>query len=78
LPKQFCSIRSSLVAELATATKQVANIVDRLKVLASGGNHASAKDRKEIFELSARRNASIVECGQLLQKLGAHRTKHDC
>jgi len=66
------------VAELATATKQVANIVDRLKVLASRGNHASAKDRKEIFELSARRNASIAECGQLLQKLGAHRTKHDC
>jgi hypothetical protein len=53
-------------------------MVDRLKVLASHGNRASARDRKEILELSIGSNAVIVECGQLLQKLGAHRTEHDC
>ena len=78
MPKQFCSIRSGLVVELTTATNHVAKVVDRLKVLASLGKSASAKDRKEIFELSNRRNKGIVKCGQLLQKLGAHRTKHDC
>jgi hypothetical protein len=78
LPKQFCPIRSRLVAELTTATNQVANIVDRLKLLATRGNLTSVKERKEILDLSSRRNASIVECGQLLQKLGAHRTEHDC
>ena len=78
MPKQFCSIRSSLVAELTTATNHVAKMVDRLRVLASHGNRASARDRKEILELSIGRNAVIVECGQLLQKLGAHRTEHDC
>ena len=66
------------MAELTAATEQVTNIVDRLKVLASRGNRASAKERKEIVDLGSRRNAGIVECGQLLQKLGAHRTKHDC
>jgi hypothetical protein len=66
------------VADLTTATKQVANIEDRLKVLTSRGNRGSAENRKEILELSIQRNASIVECGQLLQKLGTHRTKHDC
>ena len=66
------------MAELTTATNQVANIVDRLKVLASRGNRASAEERKEIVDLSSRRNATIVECGRLLQKLGAHRAKHDC
>jgi hypothetical protein len=66
------------VAELTTATKQVAKIMDRLKVLGSRGNRASAEERKEIVDLSNRRNTSIVECGQLLQKLGAHRTEHDC
>jgi hypothetical protein len=60
------------------ATKQAANIVDRLKVLASRGSRTSANEREEIVDLSSRRNASIVKCGQLLKKLGAHRTKHDC
>jgi len=78
LPKEFCPIRSSLVAELTTATKQIANIVDRLKVLASRGNRASFEDQKEILDLNNRRNASVVKCGKLLQKLGAHRTEHDC
>jgi hypothetical protein len=78
LPKEFCSIRTSLVAELTTATKQVTNIVVRLKVLASRGNRASAEERKEIVDLSNCRNTSIVKCGRLLQKLGAHRTEHDC
>ena len=78
MPKVFCPIRSSLVAELTAATEQVTNIVDRLKVLASRGNRASAKERKEIVDLSDRRNTSIVKCGRLLQKLGAHRAEHDC
>ena len=78
MPKQFCPIRSRLVAELTTATNQVANIVDRLKVLASRGNRASAEEREEIVDLSSRRNTSVVKCGKLLQKLGAHRTEHDC
>jgi hypothetical protein len=67
-----------LVAELTTATNDVAKIVDRLKVLATLGNTVSARDRKEILDLSNRRNTSIVKCGRLLQRLGAHRTKHDC
>jgi hypothetical protein len=66
------------VAELTTATNHVAKMVDRLKVLASHGNRASAEERKEIVDLSSSRNTSIVKCGQLLKKLGAHRTKHDC
>jgi hypothetical protein len=78
LPKEFCPIRSMLVAELTTATNDVAKIVDRLKVLATLGNTVSARDRKEILDLSNRRNTSIVKCGRLLQRLGAHRTKHDC
>jgi hypothetical protein len=66
------------VAELTAATEQVTNIADRLKVLASRGNRASDEERKEIVDLSNCRNTSIVKCGQLLKKLGAHRTKHDC
>ena len=76
--KEFCPVRSRLVAELTTATKQVTNIVDRLKVLASRGNRASFEDQKEILDLSNRRNTSVVKCGQLLQKLGTHRAEHDC
>jgi hypothetical protein len=78
LPKQFCSIRSGLIAEFTAATNQVATILDRLKALANLGKSASAKDRKEIFELGNRRNKGIVTCGQLLQTLGNHRAEHDC
>jgi len=76
--KEFCPVRSSLVAELTAATKQVTNIVDRLKVLAAHGNRVSAEECKEILDLSNRRNTGMVKCGRLLQKLGAHRAKHDC
>jgi len=66
------------VAQLTTASNQVDKIVNRLKVLASLGDSASANDREEIVELSSRRNADIVECGRLLQNLGNHRAAHDC
>jgi len=69
LPKEFCSIRSRLVAELTAATNRVTKTVDQLKV---------AKDREEIIELGNRRNQGIVKCGRLLQKLGNHRAEHDC
>jgi hypothetical protein len=77
LPKQFCPIRSSIVAELTTATGELANIVDRLKVLAAHKNGV-ADSNKEFRELNSRRNTITVECGELLQKLGAHRAEHDC
>jgi hypothetical protein len=78
LPKQFCPIRSDLVAQLTSASIHVTETVDLLKVLSNLRNRNSAKNRKEIFELTTRRNAGIVECGQLLQKLGDHRNEHDC
>jgi hypothetical protein len=77
LPKQFCPIRSSIVAELTTATGELANIVHRLRVLAAHKNGVAASN-KQFRELSSRRNTITVECGQLLQKLGAHRIEHDC
>jgi hypothetical protein len=78
LPKQFCPIRSDLVAQFATASIRVTETVDLLKVLSNLRNPNSAKNRKEIFDLTTRRNAGILECGQLLQKLGDHRNEHDC
>jgi hypothetical protein len=77
LPKQFCPIRSSIVAELTTATGELANIMARLKVLAAHKNGVAASN-KEFRELNSRRNTITVECGELLKKLGAHRTEHDC
>jgi len=77
LPKQFCPIRSSIVAELTTATGELANIMDRLKVLAAHKNGVAASN-KQFRELSRRRDTITVECGQLLQRLGAHRIEHDC
>lgn len=77
LPKQFCPIRSSIVEELTTATGELANILDRLRVLAAHKNGVAASN-KQFRELSSRRNTITVECGQLLQKLGKHRIEHDC
>jgi hypothetical protein len=62
---------------LTTATGELANIVDRLKLLAADKNGA-ASSNKEFCELNSRRNTITVECGELLQKLGAHRAEHDC
>lgn len=76
-PKQFCAIRSGIVAELTAATSELANTVDRLKVLAAEQNGVAASN-KEIRELNSRRNTITVQCGELLQKLGAHRAEHDC
>lgn len=59
------------------ATSELANIVDRLKVLAAHKNGVAASN-KEFRELNSRRNIITVECGELLQKLGAHRAEHDC
>ena len=78
LPKQDCSIRSNLEVELAATTNRVDQIMDRLRVLEGLGNRASAKDREEVLGLSFHRDAFVTENERILQKLGVHRTKHDC
>jgi hypothetical protein len=78
MPKEICPIRSGLVAQLTTASNEVSKIVERLKVLANHENRANDSRNEEILELNSRRNAMTFKCGQLLQKIGAHRAKHNC
>lgn len=78
MPKEICPIRSDLIAELTTASSELAKIVERLKVLTSHENRANGSRNKEILELNSRRNTVTVKCGQLLQKIGAHRAEHGC
>jgi len=78
LPKQYCSIRSNLEVELATTTNRVDQIMGQLRVLAGRSNRGSAKDREEVLALSFHRDAFVTENERILQKLGVHRTEHDC
>jgi hypothetical protein len=78
LSKEICPIRSGLVAELTTESSELAKIVERLKVLNSDENRANGSRNEEIIELNSRRNKATLKCGQLLQKIGAHRAEHDC
>jgi hypothetical protein len=50
----------------------------QLRVLAGRSNRGSAKDREEVLALSFHRDAFATENERILQKLGVHRTEHEC
>lgn len=56
----FEAARSQFFGE-TSPTNRLATITDRLRVLVSLGNSASASEEKEIRELSLQRNALIDE-----------------
>jgi hypothetical protein len=74
VPKEFCATRSLLIAELATATKRLDEVMDNMDSLMA----SSAVDVAKLMALQAELGNVAEDGFDILSRLNLHRAEHDC
>jgi hypothetical protein len=74
VPKEFCATRSLLIAELATATKRLDEVMDNMDSLMA----SSAVDVAKLMALQAELGNVAEDGFDILRRLNLHRAEHDC
>ena len=74
MPKEFCATRSLLIAELATATKRLDEVMDNMDSLMA----SSAVDVAKLMALQAELGNVAEDGFDILRRLNLHRAEHDC
>jgi hypothetical protein len=74
VPKEFCATRSLLIADLATATKRLDEIMNSMDSLMA----SAALDVPQLTALQAELGEVAKDGFDILRRLNLHRAEHGC
>lgn len=78
MPKEFCAIRSALIADLARKTAELDKIMDGMELTIGPDRRVTIREAQKLQALKEHLNVMAEESERVLKELTLHRAEHDC
>ena len=77
MPKEFCAIRSTLIADLAHKTAELDKIMDRMELIIGPDRRVTTREAQKLQALKEHLNVMVEESERVLKELTLHRAEHN-